>query len=263
MRRSFGLAFAVALISGGFILPVKVWASLPMGVATYIHIDNAEQVSAGAIISNRDSGYTLSQEPYDRGMVGVVTRNPALAFTPDDTTGQIAMVTDGTVNLLVTGENGPIAKGDKITSSSQPGVGMKATKTGFILGVAQQSFDPATDPTGMIIVVLDPKLDFGSDSPQSETIGNKLLDAIKLSGVSIFEEPSKVFRTVVASFVIIAGTVICFATFFRVSQKGIEAIGRNPLATKAISFGMLVNIALAMGVVAASLMAAQLILKQW
>ncbi len=254
----------VALIGHCLILPKWVWANLPVGVASYVVVENASSIADGAILSNPDNKYILTQEAYDKSIVGVVTKNPALAFTPEDITGQVAVITNGPATVLVNGENGPIQAGDKITSSSTPGVGMKATKTGFLLGVAEQDFvADDTASSGRITVSLDPKLSFGSDSPESQTISTKLLDIIKLSGVSIFEEPSKVFRTVVAAFIIIAGAVMCFVTFFRVSQRGIEAIGRNPLATRAISFGMLVNIALGMGVVASSLFAAQLILKQW
>jgi len=43
-------------------------------------------------------------------------------------------------------QNGPIAKGDYITISNEPGVGMKATEDGFMVGVALENSDAAEKP---------------------------------------------------------------------------------------------------------------------
>ena len=49
-------------------------------------------------------------------------------------------------------ENGPIAVGDPLTASSTPGVAMKATQAGRIIGYAMQSSDSAQD--GKLLVWL-------------------------------------------------------------------------------------------------------------
>ncbi len=96
----------------------------------------------------------LSRGAYDSGLVGVVSTNPGLVFDRGETylAGEnsqlitadktvVAMI--GRVPVKVSLENGPIAVGDPLTSSSTPGVAMKATQAGQILGYAMQSSDEA------------------------------------------------------------------------------------------------------------------------
>lgn len=78
-----------------------------------------------------------SQEPYDQRLMGIVS-----SFAGDTRTygfyQPVAMV--GRVPAKVSTENGPINKGDPITSSSFAGVGMKATKQGRVIGIALESW---------------------------------------------------------------------------------------------------------------------------
>jgi hypothetical protein len=55
-------------------------------------------------------------------------------------------ITNGITNILVNTENGPIKKGDFLCISSTPGTATKATKTGFIVGVALE------DATGNTLI---------------------------------------------------------------------------------------------------------------
>jgi hypothetical protein len=96
----------------------------------------------------------LSAQAYAGGLVGVVSTNPGLVFdqgqtylagenanliTADKTV--VAMI--GRVPVKVSLENGPIAVGDPLTSSSTPGVAMRATQAGQIIGYAMQRSDEA------------------------------------------------------------------------------------------------------------------------
>ncbi|MCW5852230.1 MAG: hypothetical protein KIT87_19305 [Anaerolineae bacterium] len=95
-------------------------------------------------------------QAYESGLVGVVSTNPGLVFdqghtylagentnliTADKTV--VAMI--GRVPVKVSLENGPIAVGDPLTSSSVPGMAMKATRAGQILGYAMQASDEMVD----------------------------------------------------------------------------------------------------------------------
>lgn len=97
-----------------------------------------------------------SHSAYDGGLVGVVSTNPGLVFdrgqtylagentnliTADKTV--VAMI--GRVPVKVSLENGPIAVGDPLTSSSTPGAAMKATQAGQIIGYALQSSAEVSD----------------------------------------------------------------------------------------------------------------------
>jgi hypothetical protein len=61
------------------------------------------------------------------------------------------MITNGIAHVRYNLQNGPIQKGDYITISSEAGVGMKATESGFTVGVALESSD-ATEKPGLIKV---------------------------------------------------------------------------------------------------------------
>ena len=103
-------------------------------------------------------------------MLGIVSTSPAIVFDDDAITfGKTAgtnfdplkpyVALAGRVPAKVSAENGPIAPGDPITSSSTPGVAMKATQTGRIVGVTLEPFrcpDPRHQCRGTIMVFVNP-----------------------------------------------------------------------------------------------------------
>jgi hypothetical protein len=110
-----------------------------------------------------ESAVRLSTQPYEGMIVGVVSTNPGLVFDQGKTylAGDNAnLITDSKTVVAMVGrvqtkfslENGPIAIGDPLTSSSEPGVAMKATQAGKIIGYAMQSSDAAED--GKLLVWL-------------------------------------------------------------------------------------------------------------
>jgi len=84
-----------------------------------------------------------SNVQYDPKIIGIAS---SFASNSASTTPMIALA--GRVPVKVTTENGPINVGDPITSSSIPGVGMKAVKSGAIVGKALQSYDNS-DPNAI------------------------------------------------------------------------------------------------------------------
>lgn len=86
-----------------------------------------------------------SHRQYDGLLVGVYSQKPALRLTQldDNIDGAkaIPVALAGRVPVKVSTENGPIAIGDTLTSSSVPGVAMKATKAGSVLGRALEPYD--------------------------------------------------------------------------------------------------------------------------
>lgn len=77
-----------------------------------------------------DVSYDISKEPVDPYLIGVATGSRQPKKWSD------FICSAGTSNVKYNSENGPIKKGDLITSSSIPGVGMKATQTGMVVGMA-------------------------------------------------------------------------------------------------------------------------------
>ena len=77
-----------------------------------------------------DDDFVQSHTPYQENMVGVATGNNNPQKKSD------ILIKEGIAIVKITNENGIIKKGDFITSSSIKGLGMKAIKSGMVIGVA-------------------------------------------------------------------------------------------------------------------------------
>jgi hypothetical protein len=104
-----------------------------------------------------DSGNQVRRSdggPYDRRIAGVVSSDPGLTLGwegSDD--APIALA--GRVPLKVSLENGPIAVGDHLTSSTAPGRAMKATEPGATVGVALEPFDGSQGSEGEVLTFVN------------------------------------------------------------------------------------------------------------
>lgn len=195
----------------------------------------------GHIISASGNGYTLSKTAYDPGIVGVVTDNPAVLVRVKNKDGVYPVSSSGTVQVFVTSANGFIKKDDLITSSKTPGVGMKATETGFILGTALQDFQ-STNPqeTGKIQVALNMR--YAVSAKSAGKIHKSLKDAFSLSTIAALERPSDVFKYVFSGLLILICIGLGVLIFGRSAGLGIEALGRNPRASFKITMGIVINV---------------------
>ena len=103
-------------------------------------------------------------------LVGVISTKPGLVMgydwkNPEKLAKQKPVALAGRAPVKVNMENGAIAVGDRITSSSVAGVGMKATKDGNTIGVALESYD-GTQPSNKILVFINlgyQKLDINTE----------------------------------------------------------------------------------------------------
>jgi hypothetical protein len=116
-----------------------VFAQAPAQVAvnTQVFDTNAQ---AGDILSISSEGLVRSTIEYDSQIVGVLVEAPVISVAPrDENTDPVA--SSGSVSVRVSSANGTIGVGDFITSSSESGVGMKATESGYVLGKALTALD--------------------------------------------------------------------------------------------------------------------------
>ncbi|MGD9128886.1 MAG: hypothetical protein PVJ09_00105 [Candidatus Woesebacteria bacterium] len=249
-----------------------------LGIAKQLPV-TGDNLLEGSIVSYRDSNYQLSSEAYDKSMFGVVSQNPAMEISFEQATdAQLTpVISEGIVPVRVSLINGPIKKGDQITSSDIAGVGMKAEKSGFILGIAQENSpeilnsgestaeqDVAklnSEQVVTILVALDVKFAFSQGTPASKTIIKRLLDVVNLSAIAVFEEPKEIFRHVVAALVVLVALGFSFFSFAKLARGGVDAFARNPLAHKTISFGIIVNVLLSILILLTGLAAAYFIIS--
>ncbi|MEX0916518.1 MAG: hypothetical protein WDZ44_00190, partial [Candidatus Spechtbacterales bacterium] len=105
-------------------------------------------ISAADIVEwgvNEQGEYGLlkTAKAYSENMLGIISTRPGILLGDRDgadNTKKRPVALSGTVPLKVTTENGDIKPGDPITSSSIPGIGMKATQSGRIVGFALGGF---------------------------------------------------------------------------------------------------------------------------
>ncbi len=231
------------------------------GVAHHLSVVSDEELLDGMVVSQRDNQYIVSDEPYDKNMLGVVNLVPTVEVTTsgDDTTTPV--ISAGTVLVRVNGQSGPIEIGNRLTTSETPGEAMRANRSGFTLGIAEEVFAASTpDEVGVIKVKLDIKFTFAEDSPNSERISARLLDLVSLSAIAALEEPKEILQYVIGGITLLGSVTIGFFSFTRTAQKGIDALGRNPLARNSISFSIFANIGISFVIIAAGIAGAYFVI---
>lgn len=235
-----------------FLIPTVMAADFSPGVAISIPI--AEKVSSGMVICSTDQTYSLCQKEYDSTMVGIVVADPAVSFeSTDDRDGYVSVLRDGKTYVKVSTANGKINIGDKLTSSTQKGILVKSDKSGYVLGTALSSYD-GSEP-GEVLVAIDIK-------PVTLTDGatSNLVDIIQDGLDGIFLSPLSALRYIAASIIVVSAAIAGFIYFGKVARSGVDAIGRNPLASRAIQMSVILNVILTMFIIGLGVGVAYLIL---
>ena len=227
-----------------------------MGVARQI-MTQEQDIKDGAILSTAENGAVPSSKPFDSQVVGVVSRDAAIVFATSSSENSVPVISYGEVYMLVSSQSGPIKRGDILTTSTIPGVGVKATKSGYVLGAALEDFDSA-DPQEIGKIAVDLNLHyFNSKSP----FPGSLSDIFKIALLPTKEGPSAWFKYLVAAAVTLSSFVLGYLTFGRTAAKGVEALGRNPAASRIIHLGIIFNIIIVIGIILSGLTVAFLILR--
>lgn len=173
----------VRIDNGSIMLPVApdiAGAQVKIDGFNKIGLDMAEQfqtneeVSVGDVVVMDHASadhVRVSDQPYDQKVLGIISTAPAvllqghqLQVSPKpsslNTDHTAAVALSGRVACKVSLENGPIAAGDYLTTSSVPGHAMKAADRdkafGAVIGKALEEFDGNSDgkETGIITVFI-------------------------------------------------------------------------------------------------------------
>lgn len=235
------------------IFPVAASAQeVSLGTATPGKVTDGEPADGDIISVTEGGGYVRTSIIADPLMYGVVTFEPALYLYDKAAEDEVPVVNSGRVYVRVSTEAGPINEGDFITSSTRPGIGIKAVANGYVLGNAQESYtesDP--DQIGTILVEVNPRF--------VQTNRNILSTLFTLPTLSLAANPMNALRYIIAGLITIVSFYIGFRFFGRASLKGVEAMGRNPLAKKSIILVVVVNAALTFGVMLIGLVLAYVV----
>ena len=88
-----------------------------------------------------------SSTSYDQNIIGIVSSASragdfnSIGYNIKQADNPQPIALSGRVKVKVNLDNGPIAVGDRITTSTVSGVGMKATQSGMVVGIALESLD--------------------------------------------------------------------------------------------------------------------------
>lgn len=227
-----------------------------LGVAQLVGVQGKD-IKDGSIISSSPKGNTLSNIPYDSQIIGVVSRDAAIIINASNLQNGVPVISSGTVYILVSTKNGPIKKGDMLTTSTIPGVAVKAIKDGYVLGTALDAYD---NPNASRIGEIAADLNLHYFNTKPNFVGT-LSDIFKIALLPTKNSPTPIFKYIVAAMVVLGSFVLAFLSFGRTAAKGVEALGRNPAASKIIHLGIIFNVAIVGMIVMAGLVVAFLILR--
>ena len=101
----------------------------------------------------------LSTQPYSTLVAGIYSTKPGVLATPhsmnETAANEVPLAIVGIVPCKVSAENGPIAAGDLLVSSSTPGHAMRGTDRSRMLGaVVGKALEPLASGTGVIEVLV-------------------------------------------------------------------------------------------------------------
>lgn len=230
--------------------------SMSSGVAYTVEMTGDSQ--DGDLVSYERGTYQVTTIPYDGLVYGVIAESPAVSFQNSSDSARVkSVISTGVTNVRVSTVNGPIEKGVLLTSSNKPGIAMRATASGYVIGPALEEFT-SEDPNEIGLVPVNFHVYyFYASSP----LFSRLFDVADLSSSAAYEQPLKVFKYVMSGIILISSFVLGFFSFARIAKTGLEALGRNPLAAKMIQLGILLNVAITLVIIIAGFALAFLVIR--
>jgi hypothetical protein len=180
--------------AGSYVIAQKVGGS----DLAEVYYTKDPSIGPGDVVSLDKSiaaGVQKSTKAYDSQAFGIVSTRPGLLLgdgttNTEDRPVQVALA--GRVPTQVNTENGPIQPGDLLTTSSTPGVAMRATKAGQVIGQAMTPFDG--EGVGSVLAFIKTDVTTGSSladrfrgvtlSQDGTDIGKRALEELLAENIS-------------------------------------------------------------------------------
>jgi len=218
---------------------------------------SVKDVKDGSILSTSPKGAILSKIPYDSQVIGVVSRDAGIILSSTTDKNSVPVIAQGVVYVLVSTQQGNIKKEDLITTSTIPGIGVKATNSGYVLGSALEDY-ASNDPKKVGKIAVNLSLHYFNSRP---SLAGTLTDLIKIAILPTNDAPAPIFKYIVAALVVLGSFALGFLSFGRTAAKGVEALGRNPAASATIHLGIIFNVGIVIAIILAGLVVAFFILR--
>jgi hypothetical protein len=249
------MKYTALIVSTFFLLILGIFSPISghaqnKSVSTAVSVLIADKnVVDGNIITSTSKGYVLATTIYDSNMYGVYTESPAIFLQNTDEEQTKPVTTSGKAYVLVSSINGNIKKNDSITTSTIPGVGQKATRNGMVLGTALQDYSNSNPKaSGKILASINPH--FNSSLADTKT---NVLEVLKNASDPGMLTQLTSLRYILAVGIVLISFGIGFIYFGRVASTGVEALGRNPLASRMIQLNLILNLIIMIVIVIAGL----------
>ncbi|HXH26953.1 MAG TPA: hypothetical protein VNG90_03580 [Candidatus Acidoferrum sp.] len=126
-----------------------------------------------AIDGSIAAGVKKTTSPYESAAIGIVSTEPGMVLgdmtqTPSTPYTPVLLALSGRIPVKVSTINGPIHAGDYLTTSSIPGVAMKATQAGQMIGKALEDYTDS-NPKNYGSVMTFANLTWADPGPQALT----------------------------------------------------------------------------------------------
>lgn len=142
---------------GGF---RPIGADFAESLAVKVAVDHYAPGDLMVIDPTGERRLALTQAPYSTLVAGIYSTKPGVVASPhrlDEAlpNNEIPLAVVGIVPCKVLAENGPIAAGELLVTSSMPGLAMRGTDRARMLGaVVGKALEPTREGTGLIQVLV-------------------------------------------------------------------------------------------------------------
>ncbi len=225
-------------------------------IARTITIEDKAAIDGDIVsLSPKVESLVRSTKSFDERMYGVLNVEPMMVYR---TLTTLPVAKQGEVMMNVTTLGGAITVGDYVTSSEISGKGQKAEGlAGYMVGVAMGNFDgkgatASADfkgkkyPMGRVKV----NVGIGPASPVITKAAGGILGTLRqlataiMFNISASKQAERIVRYILAVLIAVIIIYVSYKTFGANVTKGMEAIGRNPLAKGSIQAMITMNIIL-------------------
>lgn len=247
-RKTIPTRFSLALTSFAVLLTLAILSPVPaLALSTYIaeSYTSEEALPMSSIVSlkeNASDSVVATNTGNVDTMIGVVIdRSDASISVSNGKDKQVQVAKNGTLQVLVSDINGTVEQGDYVTGSPINGVGMRATGSTKVIGIAQNSL---TNGVAQKIK--------GNDGVEQNVKVGTVTILVSVSGYIEKSENSFIPRPVqeiantlagrtVSALPILLSLGVFLVTLIVVTiiiysmvRNGIISVGRNPLSSSAI-----------------------------
>lgn len=270
VRRLFTPVLAAFFIMGlALPLPAQAVTTLSQSYNT------DEKLSLGALVSleknTSDRVAAATTSNVDSLLGVVISADNSLLALSSDQDNQAQVATSGTMQVLVSTINGPIARGDHITASPISGVGMKATDNVRIIGTSQGELSESsgtkqtykdkdgkeqTVVLGQVPVLVNVSYYF--KEPEKTLVPG----AIQSIANSLAGKPVSTLPIIISAAIFLIMLIVVSSIVYSMIRSSIISVGRNPMSQSAIYRDLIQLSALVLVILGVGLISIYLVLTR-